>query len=211
VVAAVRTTRGGVGVLVAFSVGLAGGGVISQVPMAGAAASRLAVRAAAKTLSLTQRVLSAGEFAGMKPSASPTVATGAATWADGNGSELKQLRNLDFVAGVAENLVTPGNQNRFGLSMVMQFKSASAATSELKTASTTNGPWKYFTVTGIPGARGFEGSSSTSGGVNVAFTVGFYYYLEGAGWQSSSSNAVSSKATIAAAQLIYHRVAANSS
>lgn len=179
--------------------------------MAGAAAGRPAVRAAAKTLSLTRRVLSAGEFAGMKPSASPGVTTGAAAWAAGNGSQAKQLRNLDFVAGVAENLVTSGNQNRFGLSMVMQFKSESAATSELKIASTTNGPWKYFTVTGIPGARGFGGSSSTQGGVNVAFTVGPYYYLEGAGWQSSASNAVSSKATIAAAQLIYHRVTASSS
>jgi hypothetical protein len=210
VVAAIRIGRTGVGCLVAVGVGVAGG-VISQASTAGAATNRHAVRAGAKALPLTQRVLTAGEFAGMRPNAPPGVVTGAAAWAAGNGSQLKQLRNLDFVDGVAENLVTPGNANRFGLSMVMQFKTAAAAANELKIASTTNGPWKYFTVTGIPGARGFGGTSSGGGGVNVGFTVGPYYYLEGAGWQSGSSNAVSSKATIAAAQLIYHRVTATSS
>jgi hypothetical protein len=184
--------------------------LISQVPIVGAATSRSAVYAAVNALSLTQRVLSAGEFAGMKPSASPSVTTGAAAWAAGNASQAKQLRALDFIAGVRENLVTSGNQNRYGLSLVMKFKSASDAASELKSASSTNGPWKYFTVTGIPGARGFEGGDKTQGGVNVAFTVGPYYYLEGAGWQSGGTNAVSSSTAIAAAQRIYHRVTANS-
>jgi hypothetical protein len=208
VVAAVRRGRGGVGLLVAC---IAGGGLISQVAIVGAATSRPAVHAAANTLSLTQRVLSAGEFAGMKPSASPSVTTGAAAWAAGNASQAKQLRSLDFIAGVSENLVTSGNQNRYGLSLVMRFKSAAGAASELKIASSTNGPWKYFTVTGIPGARGFEGGNKTQGGVNVAFTVGPYYYLEGAGWQSGSTNVVSNSTTIAVAQRIYHRVIASSS
>jgi hypothetical protein len=128
----VRTGRKAVGLLVAC---VAGGGLISQVPIVGAATSRSAVHAAVNALSLTQRVLSAGEFAGMKPSASPSVTTGAAAWAAGNASQAKQLRALDFIAGVRENLVTSGNQNRYGLSLVMKFKSASDAASELKSAS----------------------------------------------------------------------------
>jgi hypothetical protein len=71
--------------------------------------------------------------------------------------------------------------------------------------SSVNGPWTYFPVQGIPGARGFEHIGSSGNGRNVAFSDGVYYYLVGAGW-SGSTNAVSRSAVIAAALVLYHRV-----
>jgi hypothetical protein len=155
---------------------------------------------------LTQRVLTAGQFAGMKPSKTPTVTSGAAAWAQGNKTEAAELRKWGFVAGVAENLVTPGNPNRYGLSLVTQFSSAAGAKAALKADSTTNGPWTYFKDPAIPGAIGFEELSGSEGGRNVGFTVGSYAYLVGAGWQQGAKNAVSRTPLLAAALLIYDRV-----
>lgn len=163
----------------------------------------------AATFPLAQRVLKAGQFAGMKPSKPPTVINSASGWAQGNTTMAAQLRHWGFVAGVAENMLTPGNQSRFGLSIVMKFASAASAKAELASDSTSNGPWRYFKVPGIPGARGFEalapaGTGGTSGR-NVGFTDGPYFYLVGAGW-SGDKNAVSRSAVIAGGLLIYQRV-----
>jgi hypothetical protein len=48
---------------------------------------------------LTQRVLKAGEFAGMKPSTPPKVITSVAAWAQGNKSAAARFRKEGFVAG----------------------------------------------------------------------------------------------------------------
>ena len=59
------------------------------------------------------------------------------------------MRQLGFVAAVAEQLMTPGNPNRYGLSQVVQLSSAANAKSALKYYYTSNGPWTRFTVTGF--------------------------------------------------------------
>jgi hypothetical protein len=168
---------------------------------------------AAKTLSLTQRVLAAGQFAGMKPRNAPIVTRGASEWAVIEGLsygplalEVGRLRKLGFVAGVDENLVTPGNGGRYGVSIVEQFSSTAAAQSELAHAASANGPWSYFAVPGIPGARGFESVGGVGGGRNIAFADGPFFYLEGSGWTGSSREAVSRSVVTAAARLIYQRI-----
>jgi hypothetical protein len=63
-----------------------------------------------------------------------------------------------------------------------------------------------FSVSGIPGAVGFEQKQSTQRGSNVGFTAGRYMYLVGVGWQGGSSNEIPNKTLIAAAQQLYKRV-----
>jgi hypothetical protein len=166
-------------------------------------------------LPLTGRVLHGGELAGMKPSGPVGVSTGASGWVSttdiglptsGQKADVARLRKLGFIAGVDENLVTAGNQNGGGLSAVEQFSSAKSAKAELAYESTANGPWTYFSVHGIPGARGFEALSTQGNGRNVAFTSGVYYYIVGAGWSGGSSNAVSRSTLAAVALVLYHRV-----
>jgi hypothetical protein len=189
---------------VALAAGSFGNGGIPDTP---------ATSAPPQPLTLTQRVLAAGQFAGMKPRNPPIVTRGAMEWAvvEGLSSkplrlEVARLRKLRFIAGVDENLITPGNGNRYGVSLVEQFSSTAAAQSELANAASTDGPWSYFAVPGIPGARGFESIGGDGGGRNIAFTVGPFFYLVGAGWNGSSRGAVSLAAVTAAARQIYERV-----
>jgi hypothetical protein len=162
-------------------------------------------------LPLTQRVLAAGEFAGMKPLSAPAVVRGASAWADSfpkssRKEELARFRSLGFVAGIDENLVTPGNSDRYGLSLMEEFSSAKSARAELAHAAAANPTWTHFSVPGIPGAAGFELAHGAAGGRNVGFTDGPFYYIVGAGWLGSASNAVSRAQLIAAALLLYQRV-----
>ncbi len=160
---------------------------------------------AASSRPLTQRVLKAGEFAGMKPSAPPKVVTSVAAWAQGDKSAAARFRKEGFVAGVAEQLVTPGNPNRYGLSLVEELSSAAGAKAEVTSTASSNGPGA-FNVPSIPGAIGFGGSGPDGGGRNVGFTVGPYAYVVGAGWQGGAKNAISVNTLRAAALLLYHRV-----
>ena len=161
---------------------------------------------AASSRPLTQRVLKADEFAGMKPSKPPTVVGSVAAWAQGNKSWEARYRKEGFVAGVGEQLVTPGNSNRYGLSLVVELSSAAGAKAELTWDATSNGPWQNFKVPAIPGAIGFEESGPGGGGRNVGFTIGPYAYVVGAGWQGGANNAISVNTLRAAALLLYHRV-----
>jgi hypothetical protein len=158
---------------------------------------------AAPSLPLTQRVLS---FAGMKPSSPPKVIRSVAVFYKGDPSIEAQFRHLGFVAGVADQLTTPGNPNRYGLSLVVQLASAANAKAALKDVYTSNGTFTLFTVTGIPDAVGFEESGGGEGGRNIGFTLGPYYYLVGAGWQNGAKNAIPRSALQAAALLLYNRV-----
>ncbi|HEY7968144.1 MAG TPA: hypothetical protein VID68_14075 [Solirubrobacteraceae bacterium] len=165
-------------------------------------------------LPLSERVLRAGELAGMVPTSPPTVTVGAMAWAAGEGlppggiaKEANRLRALGFGAGVAENLKTRRNANRFGLSLVERFSSAASARTELAHAARSGGGWSYFAVPAIPGARGFESLGTRYGGRNVAFTDGGFYYLVGAGWSSTrAADRVARAGVIAAARLLYGRV-----
>jgi len=142
----------------------------------------------------------------MKPSSPPKVIRSVAAFFGGQPSLEAKVRALGFVAGVAEQLTTPGNQNRFGLSMVVQVSSAANAKAALRYDYTSIGPFTLFTVTGIPGAIGFEGSSGGQGGRNIGFTIGPYFYLVGAGWQNGAKNAIPRATLQAAALSLYKHV-----
>ena len=193
------------------------------VPLASAAAIGLCVvlvaaftNAAANASSaaprLTGRVLAAGELAGMKPLSAPVVVSGAAAWVtdsfprSSRPAELARLRSLGFVAGIDENLITPGNGDRYGLSVTEEFSSGRSATAELVHAAAVNPTWAHFAVPGIPGARGFELTQGARPGRTVGFTDGPFYYIVGVAWLGSSTNAVSRAQLIAGALRLYHRV-----
>ncbi|HEX4033868.1 MAG TPA: hypothetical protein VHX66_05440 [Solirubrobacteraceae bacterium] len=166
------------------------------------------------SLPLTKRVLRSGDLAMMVRTSPPTVTAGADAWAAGEGlqpgaiaNEADRLRALGFDEGVDENLKTRGNGDRYGLSLVERFSSAGAAKAELDHVAGRGAGWTYFTVTGIPGARGFESSRGRYGGRNVAFTDGKFYYLVGAGWsRRKAADKVPRAGVIAAARLLYGRV-----
>jgi len=158
----------------------------------------------ASSLSLTQRVLKAGQFAGMRPTSSPKVIRSVGALIQGDEPLAARLRQLGVVAAVREQLMTPGNPNRYGLSQVVQLSSAANAKAALK-AYSSGGPWTFFTVTAIPGAVGFE-QLGPQGGRNIGFALGPYFYLAGNGWQDGAKNAVPRSALQAAALLIYDRV-----
>jgi hypothetical protein len=167
---------------------------------------------ASSALAPTQRVLGAGELAGMKPLSPPALVHGASAWVTASfpkssrKAELARFRSLGFVAGIDEDLVTPGNTDRYGLSLMEEFSSAKAATAELVHAAAANPTWAHFAVPGIPGARGFELTHGASSGRNVGFTDGPFYYIVGAGWLGNSSNAVSRAQLISTALVLYKRV-----
>ena len=167
--------------------------------------SLAAASAAASSSSppLTQRVVT---FAGMRSNKTPTVVRSASAWAGDSALTKAQLVRLGFVGGVISQLSTPGNSNRYGLSVVAELSSAADAAAYLKPAYTHNGPWKRFAVSGIPGAVGFEQGNSGQGGSNVGFVAGPYAYLLGVGWQGAKSDEIPNKTLIAAAQQLYNRV-----
>ena len=82
--------------------------------------------------------------------------------------------------------------------------SHSAALAEVAHAAASN-PSVVFAVAGIPGAVGFE-QTGASGGRNVAFADGRFYYLVGDGWNNSAKDAVPRATLIAAATKLYQRV-----
>jgi hypothetical protein len=167
---------------------------------------------ASTALPLTARVLAPGELPGMKPLSPPVVVRGASAWVTASfpkssrAAELARFRSLGFVAGIDENLITPGNTDRYGLSAMEEFSSAKAARGELAHAAAANPTWTHFSVPGIPGARGFELTRGASPGRNVGFTDGPFYYIVGAGWLGSASNAVSRAQLVSTALVLYHRV-----
>lgn len=135
--------------------------------------------------------------------------TGEQTPAGQLASETARLRRLGFVAGGSENLENFAS-HLAGLSIVEEFSSASGARSELanqskqfKTSIQPGGHYASFTVKGIRGAQGFGATGPGSSGINIAFSVGRYFYLVGEG---SQGGGLSTPALSAAANRLYHRV-----
>jgi hypothetical protein len=151
---------------------------------------------------LTHRVTS---FAGMTAARTPTAVTSVAAWAKSTGIDAAKLRRWGFVGGVSDELDTPGNSNRYGLSSVVQLSSTANANAYLKRIYSTNGPWTRFSVGGIPGAVGFEEEQHGGGGSNIAFNIGSDAYLLGVGWQSGKSNEIPNATLLAAAHRLYAR------
>jgi hypothetical protein len=159
-------------------------------------------------------VLRADELPGFVPQGPLTLSTSAQSAVaeappDQRASEAASLKALGFVAGLNEKLAPSkgGVANEGGVSLVELFRSSHGASGEvasqlkqaLKRGEST------FAVPGIPGARGF-GFSGSSTNANVAFAVGPYYYL--IGFSAPSASAPTRAQLIAAAQSLYRRVRA---
>jgi hypothetical protein len=157
-------------------------------------------------------VLRAGDFPGFVPQGYGAPSTSAQSWVaeyppEQRASEAARLKALGFIAGISEHLAPAqgGGANREAISLVEQFRSAHDASgnvaAQLKQALARGE--SAFVVPGIPGARGF-GSSTSSTDANVAFPVGAYYYL--IGFSSPSASAPTHSQLITAAQRLYRRV-----
>jgi hypothetical protein len=105
--------------------------------------------------------------------------------ADQAAAEKAMLTREGFKTGAVENLTGPAPDQ--GLSMVEQFRSPTAAREALgfyishqkePKVQSTDGTYAAFKISGIPGAVGFTLGGAT-GGANIAFTHGDYYYLIG--------------------------------
>lgn len=158
------------------------------------------------------RVLTNNELKGFTGSPQQ-IATNARTWLDGEeGPELQvdqsRLMRLGFIRGVRENLSDGGAA---GLSTVAQFPSNRAARAELageiaEDKNGSGGPYKAFAVPAIPDANGFSLIASGSGGINIAFTKGPYFYLVGQEVGPSTGSISSDTANLtAAAKRLYHQ------
>lgn len=101
-------------------------------------------------------------------------------------AEKAMLTREGFRAGAIENLTGEATQDG-GLSIVEQFRSPMAGRGALayyvsdmkeRQVEATDGKYAAFKVTGIPGAAGYSLGGAT-GGINIAFAHGDYYYLVG--------------------------------
>jgi hypothetical protein len=124
-------------------------------------------------------------------------------------AEKAMLIREGFKGGASEQL-TNDSTGEQGLSSVEQFRSAKAARSALTyyianfkkpAVQQTDGAYKSFKVSGIPGAVGFSLGGAT-GGSNISFADGDYYYLVGR--EGATSHDMTSLSV--AAQALYRRV-----
>jgi hypothetical protein len=161
------------------------------------------------------RVLRAGELGGFAPEGRRVLGISAPSWvgevrvpASERAKEVARLQRLGFIAAVSEKLAPANGSPAEALSVVEQFASHSAARNELATQVTQSEARgaKPFTVSGIPGARGFGGTHGQNTGLNVAFAVGPYYYLVGAGWPTGSPGPPTRAEVVAAAEHLYRRL-----
>jgi hypothetical protein len=124
-------------------------------------------------------------------------------------TETARLRGLGFKTWLVEDLVTPRNTARYGVSEVEEFTSHRSAATEVRyqaARSTLKGPAMRFDVPGIPGAIGFEHINRYTADRNVIFADGRFAYIVNAGWTKTGPNSVSRAEVIAAARRLYRRV-----
>jgi hypothetical protein len=130
------------------------------------------------------RVLTNNELDGFKGSPE-RIATNARSWLRGEQDpdlsvDQSRLTGLGFIRGVRENLSESGTP---GLSEVEQFPSNKAAKAELASQIAEDkraGSYKAFPVPRITDADGFSLiAQGGSGGINIAFVKGAYFYLVG--------------------------------
>lgn len=159
-------------------------------------------------------MLNAGDLTGFAPQGRRILGMNASMWVAGEHlppaqqrSETARLQHLGFGTAVSERLVPSGGPAE-AISVVVLFHSAQAARSNLAAEvrrGTARGA-SAFAVPGIPGAGGFGGASAGSIGYNVAFAIGNYYYLVGAGYPMGAPHPPTREELIVAAQRLYARV-----
>ncbi len=170
------------------------GGSGNKAATTGIGSTSSTVPAASKApAGITGRVLSNGEFAGFT-SAGVAAYPSLELWVSSPNdqqppaqaaAEKAMLTREGFRTSAVENLTGPAPDE--GLSIVEQFRSPTAARDALvfyvsqqkeRQVESTEGKYVSFTVAGIPGAVGYTLGGAT-GGANIAFTQGDYYYLVG--------------------------------
>jgi len=164
--------------------------------------------ALASPLPLSQRVLRAGDFLGLKPVGSPHVISNAIQWSNtfALAATPMTLKQEGFVAGLGEHLHWRANDID-GLSVTAQLDSAAHARAYMKSVYVSDPSFRpRFPVSGIPAAIGFGSIGGDQGGINVVFADGDFVYLVGAGWGQSSKHPPTKAQLLAAAALLYHRV-----
>jgi hypothetical protein len=181
--------------------------LLSTVPSGVAAASP-------KPLPLSARLLKRGEFPGFTPEAPTSYKTAKAWVAAGPHirltaqAEVARLTREGFKELLAEFLDNAQGP-RNGLSWVMQLGSPASARAELaaevRDEKAQGQTAETFRVSAIPGAVGFGGSFANSGGENIVFADGSFFYLVGNGWSGSTHNPRRA-ALIEAATKLYKRV-----
>lgn len=168
---------------------------------------------------LMQRVIRAGEFPGYSPRSGGKVDDEPRAWGQEVGppvdpdKEAARLRALGFAGGLAEHLTREHGSGE-GLSVVERLGSPTAAQQEVlvyeqqgKAAHSGSGDkFIRFSVPAIPDARSYRVSSGGGEGEDVAFAVGPYYYLVGAGHSEGGTDALTQAHLIAAATALHRRV-----
>ncbi len=156
--------------------------------------SSLRLAASKTTSGIRRRLLKSNELAGFTPGGVATYNT-AGEWVSSPNDEQSaaqaaaekaMLIREGFQAGAVEQL-THADTTAQGLSLFEQFRSRTAARSALAyyitdqkepSVQATDGAYKSFKVSGIPGAVGYS-LGGTTGGINIAFAARDYYYLVG--------------------------------
>lgn len=183
--------------------------------VAGVAGSESAV----KPLTLTQRVLRAGELPGFVPKERPAAVTSVAAWnkvAPSDGIDVEaRLRRARFVAAVREDLEWTKGSDRAALSAVVRLGSARAARAEItqQVRDFADEPnrgrvktYMPFAVPGIPGAHGFTLTTTDTADHNIIFADGAFTYHIGVGWGAQAKDPPTRAQLISAATTLYKRV-----
>lgn len=166
---------------------------VTLLATAGTPASQAAAARSAAPSGIRARVLASNELADFTSSGVSVFATVQKWLSNPNdqqsaaqaAAEKAMLTRQGFKTGAVENLTGPSPNA--GLSIVEQFRAARAARAALAfyvsqfknpKAQSADGTYASFSVSGIPGAVGFT-LGGASGGANIAFARGAYYYLVG--------------------------------
>jgi hypothetical protein len=184
----------------------------AQPPPTSAQAAAGAQAGAAALPGLSARVLRDGELRGFIPQAPAVRGVTPESWVvaaeyppSQRAGAAAEFRRLGLVAAMRERLAPPSGQGAEAISIVERFQTPAGAQSNLAAETRLSPGESAFSVTGIPGARGFGGSSAESSGLNVAFTKGAYFYLVGVGGPKGVS-LPGRPALIAATMRLYGRV-----
>lgn len=209
------------GVVTAALAGCGSGGTTTTVPSTAisgatpAPSAAIPPNASPGPAAVAGRVLRSSELPGFSQETRRTLGVNARTWVAQQGvplgeqaREAARLERLGFVSGLRERLV-PISAPREAISIVERLRSPLQADEELayhvSPGQTRSAP--TFAVAGIPGARGFGGSTFATTAYNVAFAAGPFYYLVGVDFQTGAPHAPTRAQLIAAARSLYGRVA----
>jgi hypothetical protein len=131
---------------------------------------------------LETRVVELGELPGFWAANCPIALSSATAWAQSDSTEATALQSEGFAAGVRELLRSSSGE--LGVSVGLQFRSASGARADLERREQLAGRDGYatsFPVPGAPSVRGYSVESAGSTTVHVAFSRGAEEYAVAVG------------------------------